>query len=261
MIDLHLHLLPGVDDGPPDLAVSLDHARALVAAGIDRAVVTPHIDDWTAHVLPNVEAVTARTEALAAELAQAGIPLAIAPGGECFLTPELIERVRQRTVPTWGSGPCVLVEMVATQRLLHIDRMLAELLRTGLRVVLAHPERYPYVQEHPEALDELVDAGLLLQVTAAAFGYERSRQGDAARALLARGSIHVLASDSHNPAGVQGIARGLDRLREMAGDEVVRTLYEHNPAALLDGDRPLITLPPIAPPARRSFRIPFFKQR
>lgn len=261
MIDLHLHLLPGVDDGPPDLDASLALARALVEAGIRRAVVTPHIDDWTAQALPDVAAVVARTEALRAALAQAAIPLAINPGGECFLTPELIARARQRTVPTWGSGPCILVEMTATQRLLHTDRMLSELLRTGLRVILAHPERYPFVQEQPAALDEMVGNGLILQLTAAAIAYERSRQGETARALLARGTVRLVASDAHNPPGVRNMVLGLERLRELAGDEMVRTLYEENPAALLDGDRPLVAVPPIALPERRAFRLPFLRGR
>jgi protein-tyrosine phosphatase len=261
VIDLHLHLLPGVDDGPPDMDASLALARALVEAGVTRAVVTPHIDDWTAQVLPDVAAVQSRTETLAEEIARADIALSITPGGECFLTPELIERARERTVPTWGCGPCILVEMVATQRLLHVDRMLAGLLRCGLRVVLAHPERYPFVQENPDALNEPIDNGLMLQVTAAAFGYERSRQGEAARTLLARGKVHLLASDAHNPSGVQSVLIGLARLRELAGDEVVRTLYEENPLALLDGDRPVTTISPLALSTRRSFRLPFLKWR
>jgi protein-tyrosine phosphatase len=261
MIDIHLHLLPGVDDGPPDMSASLALAQALVEANMRRAVITPHIDDWTAHVLPDPAAVASHTAVLEAALAQAGIPLSIVPGGECFLTPELIERVKQRQVPTWGHGPCLLVEMVTSQRLLHVDRMLGQLVLSGLHIVLAHPERYSFVQENPQVLDDLVDGGLLLQVTAGVFGAERGRQSDTARALLARGKIHLLASDAHNPRGVQSMLLGVQRVRELVGDEAVRTLYEHNPMALLDGDRAIISLPPMSAPARHSFRFPFFRQR
>jgi protein-tyrosine phosphatase len=81
MIDLHVHLLPAVDDGPPDGQTSLALAQALVAIGVHHAVVTPHIADWTRKVLPSAKVVAERTETLRANLRIAGIPLTIEPGG------------------------------------------------------------------------------------------------------------------------------------------------------------------------------------
>ena len=260
MIDLHLHLLPAVDDGPRTLDESLALARALVESGVRRAVVTPHFDAWTAQILPNARAIGRHTDALRTELAAASIPLAIVPGGECFLTPELLERAESGDVPSWGRPATILVE-TAEQHVLHAERMLAILIHSGLRVVLAHPERYAFIQENPAWLDELVGMGLLVQVTAGAFRPGASSpRARTAELLLRQGRIHALASDAHNAAGVRGMQEGLARLGELAGAEVLALLTEENPAAILDGGRAVRPAPPVALPARRRVRLPFSRR-
>lgn len=261
MIDLHLHLLPSVDDGPKDLEQSLLFARALVEVGVERAVVTPHIDEWTSEALPNVAAVVARTEALQAELRAHSIALRIQPGGECYLSDELVQQAHDRTVPTFGPGNCLLVEMAVQQPLYNGGQLFSQLRLAGVRVLLAHPERYSFVQARPEVVDELADLGVMLQVTAAAFRQRTdAHRGQIAEVLLRRGQVHIVSSDGHNDKAVLAMREGLDRLREIAGDATVRLLTEENPRTLLDTTEVIrpAPAPPIPP---RHFRVPFFKAR
>jgi protein-tyrosine phosphatase len=238
VIDLHLHLLPGVDDGAPDLAASLQMARALVAAGVHRAVVTPHIDDWTAAALPDRESVYRATIDLQRSLRESAIDLRLEAGGECYVTPELIDRHRAGLLPVWGVPPgALLIELPHHQRIVQLPVLLASLMRIGPRVLLAHPERYPFVQADPAALDDLVEAGLLLQLTASSF--RSGAQAALSEQLLRRGIVHVVASDAHNPQSVAAMVNGLERLNSIAGASTVQLLTQENPAALLDGTGPL----------------------
>jgi len=261
MIDLHLHLLPAVDDGPKDLEHSLLFARALVEAGVDRAVVTPHIDEWTSEVLPNVAAVVARTAALQTELQSRSIMLRLQPGGECYLSDDLVQRAHDRTVPTFGPAHCLLVEMAAQQPLYNGGQILSQLRLAGVRVLLAHPERYSFVQSRPAVVDELVELGVMLQVTASAFR-QTSHSGRAhlAETLLRRGQVHIVASDGHNDKAVLGMREGLERLHEIAGEAMVRLLTVENPQALLESTERIRPAPAPEPQARH-FRIPFFRAR
>jgi protein-tyrosine phosphatase len=261
MIDLHLHLLPSVDDGPKDLDQSLLFARALVEAGVDRAVVTPHIDEWTSQVLPNVATVASRTAMLQAQLRAHSIPLRLWPGGECYLSDDLVQRARDRTVPTFGPGDCLLVEMAEQQPLYSGGHVLSQLRLAGVRVLLAHPERYAFVQTRPEVVDELVELGVMMQVTASAFRRSSdSRRGQIAEVLLRRGQVHIVASDGHNDKAVLGMLEGLDRLTELAGEMTVRLLTVENPRALLESTE-MIRPAPAPPTPARHFRMPFFKSR
>jgi protein-tyrosine phosphatase len=253
MIDLHVHLLPAVDDGPPDGQTSLALAQALVAIGVHHAVVTPHIADWTRKVLPSAKAVAERTETLRANLRIAGIPLTIEPGGECYLTPDLPDRLARGLLPTWGRLPCLLVELPVGQPTPFAVQALTHLTELNIRVVLAHPERYDLARTHPEAMHELAARGVILQVTARAFlPGDRSRHARTARQLLERGLVHLVAGDTHGAADVEGLRGGLAHLQNLVGEAVLEILRERNPAALLAGE----PLAPVPMHARR--RLPFW---
>jgi protein-tyrosine phosphatase len=255
MIDLHVHLLPAVDDGPPDGQTALALARALVAVGVHHAVVTPHIADWTRFALPTAKAVASRTETLRANLRIASIPLTIEPGGECYLTPDLPDRLARGLLPTWGRRPCLLVELPIGQPTPFAVQALTHLTELGIRVVLAHPERYDLAHTHPERIHELAARGVILQVTARAFlPGDRSRHARTARLLLQRGLVHLVAGDTHGAADVEGLRNGLAHLQSLVGDATLEILCERNPAALLAGD----PLTPVPPRARR--RLPFWSR-
>ncbi|MEA2305964.1 MAG: protein-tyrosine phosphatase [Solirubrobacteraceae bacterium] len=198
MIDLHCHILPGIDDGPQTLADSLAIARAAVAAGTRTIVATPHVS-WE---YPGVDAdvvasgVATVQDALRAE----GIPLELRTGAEIAMTraTDLSEEELARL--RLGGGPWLLVECpLSPTPSLAFEAGCGRLVEQGHRLVLAHPERSPMMQRDPALLERLVGQGALCSVTAGALvGRFGSTVERFARDLVRRGLGHDVASDAHS---------------------------------------------------------------
>jgi protein-tyrosine phosphatase len=196
VIDLHSHVLPGLDDGPRDMSGSIALARAAVAAGTHIMAATPHVGLWYP-VLP-LE-LSGRVAELRTALRSAGIPLEIVAGGE--LAPSLAGHISDAELRAIGLGgsSCVLLECPFTNAEPMMRSLVARLQRRGSRVLLAHPERSPEFLRDPRTLVALVEDGAYVQITAASL---RGDFGRSARRysidMLAAGLVHVVASDAHD---------------------------------------------------------------
>jgi protein-tyrosine phosphatase len=235
VIDLHAHILPGLDDGPedPDAAVAL--ARAAAAAGTRTLATTSHVD--RGFRLTPARLADART-ALAARLEREGVALELVQGGEIApdRLPELDdEELRELTL---GTGTCILLEC-PFRPLAAMESLVDGLHERGFAVLLAHPERSPLFQGDLDRLGALVDGGALAQVTAGSFAGDFGGQPQrAAEAMLEAGLVHVLASDGHDPTQrPPDIARAVRPLEARYGkvEEQVAWMAEALPAALLAG--------------------------
>ncbi len=240
MIDVHLHLLPGVDDGPADIDAALALARECADTGTPTVVATPHCDDWTRALLPDVEAVRARVAVLQGEIEGAGIPLQVLPGGETFLTPELPRLVREGRVPTLGGASWLLVEAPMQQKPLYLEQALFELQAMGVRPLLAHPERYDWLHSDPGILGMLAARGVCAQVTASSLtGKRGGRQRALAEAFVLRGHAQIVASDRHKAgARAASLQEGYEAAVALVGPAHARRLVEDNPRLILE-DEPI----------------------
>ena len=200
MIDLHCHLLPGIDDGPEDLASALRLARHAVSAGIRISVVTPHMhfgryDNRAATIR---DAAQMFQQVLDAE----NIPLRIMSAAEVRLDHEILSWVAEEHIPYighWQGERVMLLEFPHSHIPVGADKLVEWLRKQQIRPMIAHPERNKDVLRSIDKLTPFVRMGCLLQVTAGAvagaFGeYARACAAD----LLARGWVTVLASDAHN---------------------------------------------------------------
>ena len=248
MIDLHSHILPGVDDGPSTMAGSLDLARAAVAAGTRTILATPHISHDHG-VAP--ERIAAGLEDLRAALAEAEIPLEVLPGGEIAIWRLIDLDDETLRALALGGGPYLLVESPFSPVVGDFEPMVLDLHARGHRVLLAHPERCPAFQRDPPRLERLVGAGALVQVTAGsmagAFGSTVRRF---TTTILREGLGHVVASDAHDHVRrPPGLRAGFDALeRELPGiGTQADWLTEAVPRAVLDGaplpERPALPKP------------------
>lgn len=196
LTDLHAHILPGLDDGAKDEAEALAMLRAAAADGIGTLVATPHAH----HVMPDwVSAGVARLNALAGE---AGLDIAVLPGSEVRIVPELVERLREGVLLPLNGTRWLLLELYLNDEwpLRLVEQAVERYLAAGLRLVLAHPERYPFAQRDPAALLPLAERGVALQLNAGSlFGKNGAGAQRAAETLLRRRMAHVIASDAHNP--------------------------------------------------------------
>jgi protein-tyrosine phosphatase len=239
VIDLHTHVLPGVDDGPATLEESLSILRAAAADGVTRIVATPHVRDDYPTRPETMERLVADLGTAARD---AGIALDLLPGGELDLS--VLRELDDSTLHRFGLGgnpDLLLLEFPYHGWPLDIRETVFGLGLRGFAAVLAHPERNTEVQEAPERLRPLVDVGVLVQLTAASVdGRLGRRTQECARTLLDAGLAHVIASDAHMPAIREvGLSDAVDAL----GDpELGRWLVEDVPAALVAGE----PLPPRA---------------
>ncbi|MHB1132153.1 MAG: tyrosine-protein phosphatase [Chloroflexota bacterium] len=236
MIDLHCHILPGLDDGPADADEALAMAALAVADGVRRVVATPHWPDPGAPFLARRDAVLAELRRL---LAERGSPLQLSGGGEVLLEPDLAARQAGGDLPTLGAGPYLLVELPFAAPALpnYTGQVLAELQVAGLRPILAHPERCAALQRQPQQLAGLVERGLLVQVNAASLGGGHGGQARrCAEQWLQGGLVHVLATDAHDPRERPPVlSAAVSAAARLVGEAAALALVTITPAAILAG--------------------------
>jgi protein-tyrosine phosphatase len=237
VIDLHAHILPGIDDGPATMDDAVELARAAVASGTSVLAATSHVS----HMFPCDPRLFAdRLGRLREALAQAGVPLELVSGGEIAPSklPDL-DRAALEAVAL-GGGPYLLVECPFSPVSAELEPLVYDLQHDGWRILLAHPERAAGFHRAPERLAKLVEHDALVQVTA---GSLTGQFGQTARRFaihaLREGLVHVLASDAHDAIDrPPGMAEGLSSAeRDIPGLQAQADwLTEEVPAAILAGD-------------------------
>ena len=246
MIDLHCHLLPGIDDGPATMEESLAMARAASADGSRVIVATPHVS-WT-YPRNTAALISAKVDEVRAALSRAEIDLDVRKGAEVDVTRAAQLDDSDLRALGLGGGPWLLVECPLQA---YSSSVLAAALRSlaarGHHLVLAHPERCRAFQRDPDALTALVADGMVTCITAAALNGRFGRSSRAlARALVRDGDAHVVASDAHDSARRSPQLRSELEAAGLAWQAPV--LADATPAAILDGTRlPLATSDPVWP--------------
>lgn len=233
MIDLHTHILPGLDDGARTLDEAVDMARTFVGEGVTAVAATPHVrDDYPTPAQVMLQAVTTLQRVLDEEK----IPLVLLPGAEVAVDwVAKLDDTELRRLTLAASGRYLLVETPYRGWSATVVEQLRRLLLVGLTPVLAHPERNAVVQRRPSLLAPLVEGGMLVQVTAASLD---GRLGKAAHVtghrLVADGLAHVVASDAHAPnVRAAGLLPAVEAIRD---DALAQWLVTDVPLALAHGE-------------------------
>jgi protein-tyrosine phosphatase len=250
VIDLHCHVLAGIDDGPETISGSAQLARASADAGVRIIVATPHVSPR----YPNEAAtISAAIDELRTHLAREQVAIEIRPGAEIAMT--RIAELGPDELPRLGlaGGPWLLIEPPFSTVAANLDVMLIDLQRQGHRILLAHPERCAAFHHNPRMLESAVAAGVLTSVTSGSLvGRFGSRVHRFVIELARAEMIHNVASDAHNctsrPPSIAAELKqaGLDPLAEWLTEEV--------PAAILGGRGEIPPRPTIAVPAKPSRR-------
>ncbi|HEX9984128.1 MAG TPA: CpsB/CapC family capsule biosynthesis tyrosine phosphatase [Thermoanaerobaculia bacterium] len=246
MIDIHHHCLPGVDDGPRDVAEAVELCRAAAEEGIETIVCTPHVLRGRWQNTSRVELERRMTELQSA----LGDTPRLLLGSEYFFAHDINETLQSGTgiIPLAGSR-YVLIELESHTVPPMIEQPLYRMQLDGWTPILAHPERNQTLQARPELLAKLVQAGVRTQVTAESFtGRFGEAAEKAARQMLAANLVHFVASDAHNLKRRPPYVRpALEIIGELAGEAVVDALARRNPLCVIE-HRPLEYEPDPAPP-------------
>lgn len=200
MIDLHSHILPGIDDGAPDLAASVAMAEQSICAGVTHMVCTPHIHQG--YFDNTLNSISDTYQSLVAHLAQAKCPLKLSFAAELRITPDIMQWYATGQIPylgQWQNKDVVLLELPHSHIPPGTENLLRWLVKHNVQPVIAHPERNREIMANHQRIDMLKQSGCLFQVTAGAFiGRFSEAVQLTARAFLARDMITYVASDTHS---------------------------------------------------------------
>lgn len=244
MIDLHCHLLPGIDDGAPDLATSLQMVKALVDDGVEAAVCTPHIlPGLYDNRGPQVRKAVAR---LREAIRNNGLPLDIHCGADAHIAVDFEAKLKRGEILTLAESRYVLIELPQHTGPIFLKQFFFRLLVGGYVPVLSHPERLSWIESQYEVIKDLARSGTWLQVTAGSLlgNFGRAAKYWSER-MLDEGLVHVLATDAHNLRGrAPNLGRGRDTAAKRVGEREALNLVAHRPRSILKDEAPArISLP------------------
>jgi protein-tyrosine phosphatase len=247
VIDMHCHLLPGIDDGPATIEETIVLARASAAGGVKTIVATPHVNSRTRNESQDIARLA---DDVGARLAAEGIGIEVRRGAEIAITSVSELDPGELSRLALGGGEWLLLEPPFTPVAPGIEGAVFDLRSEGYKVLLAHPERCPALHREPDMLRRLAGAGVLMSITAGSlvgrFGGEVKRF---TQQLIADGLIHNVASDAHDVARrAPGIA---DELEHAGLSSMREWLTEGVPSAILDGG-PVPRAPELPQPRPRG---------
>jgi len=245
MIDLHCHILPGVDDGSKSLETSLQMARVAVKDGIKAIVATPHTMDGV--YMNRVPDILPGVESFQATLHDEGIDLKLYPGADVHLCAGMVEKVENGDVCTINNaGKFLLLELPSQSIPPGIKNEIFALKLSGITPIITHPERNAVIQFDPGILYELVQMGALAQVTAMSLTNDFGEFiGQVSATLLKCRLVHIIASDAHSAQDRPPVLSG-------AVEKAAAILKDYNaaarmvmdvPAAILSGQTPDVPEP------------------
>ena len=247
MIDLHCHILPGVDDGAKNMEQSIAMAKLAVEEGITHILATPH---HQAHNWYNEKIkVQQLVEEVQAALDEEGIPLIIFPGQEVRLYGEIIADIKADKIQFIDeANQYLLIEFPSTSVPAYTERLFYELQAIGITPIVVHPERNQAIEKEPEILKNLVDKGALAQLTAGSYIGKFGREVEKlSKDLIEANLIHYIASDSHNTSNRKfHLKEAYEALEKDYGSELVNR-YQQTTKDLVNGDL-------IFPPATKKIK-------
>ncbi|NLM96604.1 MAG: hypothetical protein GX175_03140 [Halanaerobiaceae bacterium] len=227
MLDIHSHILPGVDDGARNIETALKIAEESVRQGLTGIVATPHFMEEGYRMTP--AELKERVERLQKEIDDKGLQLRVYPGAEVFIYPSLVEDFEKGLVPTINDGRYILLELPLDRFPVYTEEVLYNLKAAGTEIILCHPERYQEIMKNPDIFYNWVKEGIYGQLnTGSILGVFGERVKKTAVLLLKSNTIHLLGSDVHSlDRRKQNFRDGLERIA-LLKDGLVEELLENN---------------------------------
>lgn len=240
MIDIHAHILPDLDDGPKSLEDSLNLIEMSAESGVTGIIATSHGNyyDYT------LDKYWEKFILVKEHIQKYRIPLRIYSGMEIFVNGKTLELLKEKKLLSLNGGHYILIEFEFNENQNIVFERIKEFQKEGLKVILAHPERYIFVQEKPEILEDLIENDCAMQIN------YRSLKGDfgeqeyrIAVAMLRSGMVHFIASDGHTSSWRDTSFAGMiPLLKKMISPGYIKLLVDTNPTLVLR-DEEIFTMP------------------
>lgn len=237
MIDLHTHLLPGIDDGPKTLEESLQMCRLAAESGTTKAICTPHIHPgrWE----NSARSIEQKCDKLRQALQENNIPLELGYAGEVRLSEHIFGLVKENQIPFYSEVDgykIMLLEFPHGHIVPGSEKLTSWLLAQGIRPLIAHPERNKQIMRDPNQLAPFLEMGCWLQVTAGSItGAFGSNAETVAHSLLKEGAVSVVASDGHNTGARQPVLQqSYELVSSQYGEGFASRLHIETPAKIVE---------------------------
>lgn len=234
VIDLHSHILPGIDDGSVDFDTSVELIKELIGGGVSDVFATPHYVDETIYISPrstNKELLNKLTSRLEKE----GVKVNIYLGNEVYITPRILELLKNKEITVLGKSRYLLVELPMSGDFPGYQDIFLKLIRVGFCVVLAHPERYTSFQNDYSLVTELHEMGVLFQCN---FGSFVGKYGKTVLKLVTRLAkdkmIWGMGSDIHRVRGESLIPEAIKKMSKYYSDAELEEILVKNPQKILE---------------------------
>lgn len=235
LIDLHSHILHRLDDGPPTLDESLKMVRQFIRCGYRLVAATPHMVPGTT-LMPSSILVRKKVASLNQSIRAERTEFQIVSGMEIALDPQIPDLLDEDRLLTIGSSSYLLIESPFQQLPAGWEQIFFSIMAKGYSILLAHPERCHQLINSPKMIDKLIESGVYLQVNWGSFFGQYGRSVVRAAQHLAKiGSIHCLASDSHNSLTQNPVVieRETAQLQNLIGNENLKLIIQDNPENVL----------------------------
>lgn len=232
-VDIHSHILPGIDDGSKTLEESIETLRNLSEQGFTRVIATPHYMNETIYVSTYAKNVKAFSK-LEKEMERAGVKIKIYLGNEIYIDEKILSLLKARKVTTLAQSKYLLIEVPLNEEFPNFEDYLMEFIENGYKVILAHPERYAIFQKDYDRLKELHETGVLLQSN---YGSVYGKYGREAKKLVKKmikdRLIFTFGSDMHHPSKEKKLELAEKKLSKYYSEEELKQLLVINPAKIL----------------------------
>jgi protein-tyrosine phosphatase len=235
-VDLHAHVLPGLDDGVKSVAESVEVVAMLGRLGFELVCCTPHqkLGSW----VPTTDSISKARAEVASALENARVPVELRLGAENFWDELFLQRCIDGAVPAYTGERAFLVEVSPVATPPQLEEHLFRLRTRGTLPVLAHPERYHALCRQRDRVEAIGRTAALLVDVAALAGAHGPRAQESAQWLVHEGLAHACASDVHDADDARAAGEGIAWLRKKMGEVAVKRLLDENPRRILQGDLP-----------------------
>ena len=243
-VDIHCHMLPGIDDGAGDWQTALDMARMAVKDGVRKVIVTPHqLGNFTQNRGDDIRHIAQQLQQV---LVDRQIPLEVLPGADVRIEDGMIDQLTTGNVLSLGDLRGHVLLELPHELYFPIEGVLDQLERLGMCGILSHPERNSGILRDPELLFDLVDKGCLMQVTAGSLvGSFGPSSQHVSEWMLSEGLVHFIATDAHGTKSRRPLMRrAYDRVGRITDQQTAEDLCVHYPA--------LVASKQIVPSGRRK---------
>lgn len=233
MIDIHSHILPGVDDGARSIEESIKILQKAADAGVTTIVATPHVLEVPSKT--EWQGVSNIFNRLKQKIVQENIHIEMILGAELFISPDLPQNIEENRELCINNGSYVLLELPVLEIPSFTMHIIFELLIKGIQPIVAHPERYFEIQKDDTKLSEIVKMGVLTQLNCGSLlGRYGKRVQKTARTLLKHNLIHMIASDIHSiPDGSYPLSQGVNMAAEVVGIKRAMEMVTIMPANII----------------------------